>query len=162
MSEQMIVAVEPDEFRQAMSRFASGVTVVTTEHDGQLYGLTVSAFSSLSLRPPLVLICIEKSVRAHAAIAKAERFAVNVLTAAQQEISSRFASRSDDKFSGIPWHEGSLRVPLLDGTLAAIECRLHETLPGGDHTIYVGEVVNTELREGAPLLYFRSQYREAK
>lgn len=156
---ELVVAVDESRFKQAMSYFASGVTVVTTENGGHRYGLTVSAFSSLSLNPPLVLICVEKSVRANEIIPKAERFAVNVLSAEQEAVSNRFASKIDDRFEGIATHEGLLGVPLIDGALAAIECRLHDTLAGGDHTIFVGEVVNTEIRDGAPLIYFRSRYR---
>ncbi|MHB0970123.1 MAG: flavin reductase family protein [Thermoanaerobaculia bacterium] len=156
---ELVVAVDESRFKQALSYFASGVTVVTTESGGHRYGLTVSAFSSLSLNPPLVLICVEKSVRAHDLIPKAERFAVNVLSSEQEAVSNRFASKVEDRFEGIATHEGQLGVPLIDGALAAIECRLHDTLAGGDHTIFIGEVVNTEIHEGSPLIYYRSRYR---
>lgn len=156
---ELVVAVDETRFKQAMSCFASGVTVVTTEYAGHRYGVTVSAFSSLSLNPPLVLVCVEKSVRAHDVIPKAERFAVNVLTEEQEAMSNRFAAKVEDRFAGIATHEGQLGVPLIDGALASIECRLHETLPGGDHTIFIGEVVNTEIHDAAPLIYFRSGYR---
>lgn len=156
---ELVVAVDESRFKQAMSYFASGVTVVTTEHAGHRYGVTVSAFASLSLNPPLVLICVEKSVRAHDVIPKAERFAINVLTEEQETVSNRFAAKVDDRFAGIATHEGQLGVPLIDGALASIECRLHDTLAGGDHTIFIGEVVNTEIRDAAPLIYFRSGYR---
>ncbi|HEY5609825.1 MAG TPA: flavin reductase family protein, partial [Thermoanaerobaculia bacterium] len=149
-------------FRDALSRFASGVTVVTTAYDGHWHGLTVSAFSSLSLGPPLVLVCIEKSVKSHNAIARAEKFAVNILRADQEPISARFASRAEDKFAGIATHTGMLGIPLIDGALANVECRLHETLAGGDHTIFVGEVVAAEVADGEPLLYFRSAYRHLR
>lgn len=152
------MAIDEAGFRKAMSCFASGVTVVTTEHDGVGYGMTVSAFSSLSLVPPLVLICVEKSARIHDAIPKAERFAVNILRAGQEAISNTFASRAGDRFEGLSVREGKLKVPLLDDALAIVECRLHASLPGGDHTIYVGEVVAAEIGEGQPLLYFRSAY----
>lgn len=158
MAEELVMAVDESAFKRALSHFASSVTVVTTEHDGEWYGITVSAFSSLSLRPPLVLICIDKSVRAHDAIARSERYAVNVLRDDQEEVSRRFASRMDDKFQGLPTRMGLLKVPLLEGTLATLECRLRDTLPGGDHTIYVGEVVAAETSEGNPLLYFRTGY----
>ena len=157
--DELIVAVEEGEFRKAMSCFASGVTVVTTEHDGARFGITVSAFSSLSLDPPLVLVCIDKSTHIHDVIGKAERFAVNMLDEGQQEISNQFASRIDDRFDGVEVEEGRLKLPLLSGALAAVECRLHATLPGGDHTIFVGEVIGTHMRDGNPLLYYRSEYR---
>src|SRR5512140_2506744 len=93
--------IDDAEFKRAMSHFASGVTVVTTEHQGQSYGMTVASFASLSLRPPLVLVCIEKLVKSHDAIRVSQKFGVSILGAAQADISNRFASKSDDKFSGI-------------------------------------------------------------
>lgn len=152
------MAIDEAGFRKAMSCFASGVTVVTTEYGGVPFGMTVSAFSSLSLVPPLVLICIEKNARIHDAIPRAERFAVNILRAGQEAISNTFASRTEDRFEGLHVRQGKLKVPLLDDALAIVECRLHASLPGGDHTIYVGEVVAAEIGEGRPLLYFRSAY----
>jgi len=148
-------------FKLAMSHFASGVTVVTTEHEGTLYGMTVASFASLSLDPPLVLICVEKNAKSHDAIASSEKFGVNMLAADQTELSGRFASKKiDDRFAGVAHQPGSdLGVPLLDGAICAIECRLHNQLPGGDHTVFVGEVVNVQTTEAAPLVYFRSGYR---
>jgi len=149
-------------FKLAMSHFASGVTVVTTEHDGKLFGMTVASFASLSLRPPLVLICIEKSVKTHDAIAGAAKFGVSILSADQGEISGRFASRSDDKFAGVKVQRGQLGVPLIAGALTTLECSVYDQLPGGDHTIFIGEVVDARTVEGSPLLYFRSGYREMR
>ena len=147
-------------FKLAMSHFPSGVTVVTTEHDGHLYGMTVASFASVSLHPPLVLICIENSVKTHDAIAAAQKFGVSILSAEQAEISSRFASRTEDKFSGVPLASGELGVPLIAGALTTIECELYDQLPGGDHSIFVGRVLAAHTGEGVPLLYFRSGYRE--
>ncbi|HYC93100.1 MAG TPA: flavin reductase family protein [Thermoanaerobaculia bacterium] len=148
-------------FKLAMSHFASGVTVVTTEHDGTPYGMTVASFASLSLHPPLVLICIEKSVKTHDALAAAGKFGVSILAHEQAEVSGRFASKKiDDKFAGIDWSRGELGIPLIDHSICALECRLHSALPGGDHTIFVGEVVSARTSEGPPLVYFRSGYRE--
>lgn len=155
--------VDDAAFKLAMSHFASGVTVVTTEHEGKQYGMTVASFASLSLRPPLVLVCIEKSVKSHDAIAAAGKFGVSILAADQGDISARFASRTDDKFSGIKTHRRTLGVPLIDGSITNIECRVQAQVPGGDHTIFVGEVDSVETREGVPpLLYFRSGYREMR
>ena len=148
------------QFKLAMSHFASGVTVVTTEHEGRQYGMTVASFASLSLHPPLVLVCIEKNVKSHDAIAASGKFAVNILENGQAELSNRFASRVEDKFAGVALHGGTLGLPLLDGALTTLECRLHGQLPGGDHTIFIGEVVDAQTRDGVPLLYFRSGYRE--
>lgn len=152
--------IDQARFRQALGRFASGVTVVTTALEGRPYGMTVSSFSSLSLTPPLVLVCIDKTVSSHAVISAAGGFVVNVLEQSQEHLSRRFAAREEDKFNGIAWSSGQLGLPVLDDVLAAIECRLHATLPGGDHTIFVGEVIDAEVGSGAPLLYYRGGYHE--
>jgi flavin reductase (DIM6/NTAB) family NADH-FMN oxidoreductase RutF len=154
--------IDEGHFRLALSHFASGVTVVTTAHDGQLYGMTVASFASLSLHPPLVLVCIERSVKTHDAIAASGKYGVSILSSAQGDISAKFASRSDDKFTGVELIEGDLDVPLIAGALTAIECRLYDRLPGGDHTIFIGEVMKIHTSEGDPLLYFRSGYREMR
>ena len=149
-------------FKMAMSHFASGVTIVTTEHEGKQYGMTVASFASLSLRPPMVLVCIEKNVKTHDAIAGAGIFGVSILSSDQADISNRFASRVEDKFEGVDVKRGDLGVPLVNGALTTLECRVHGQLPGGDHSIFVGEVIDAQNREGAPLLYFRSGYRDMK
>jgi flavin reductase (DIM6/NTAB) family NADH-FMN oxidoreductase RutF len=154
--------IDEGHFKLALSHFASGVTVVTTEHDGRQYGMTVASFASLSLHPPLVLVCIERSVKTHDAIAASGKYGVSILSNAQADISSKFASRSDDKFNGVELIEGDLDVPLIKGALTAIECRLWDQLPGGDHTIFIGEVMKIHTQEGNPLLYFRSGYREMR
>jgi flavin reductase (DIM6/NTAB) family NADH-FMN oxidoreductase RutF len=154
--------IDDARFRQAMGHFASGVTVVTTALGGELYGMTVSSFSSLSLNPPLVLICIDKSVPCHDMIKDAGCFVVNILEKRQEHLSRRFATTTNDKFKGVAWHSGNLGLPVLANTLAVIECRLRDTLDGGDHAIFIGEVVDAEVREGAPLLYYRRGYHELK
>lgn len=147
-------------FKLAMSHFTSGVTVVTTEHDGTPYGMTVASFASLSLHPPLVLVCIEKNTKSHDAILGAQKFGVSVLGAEQAQLSNRFASRSDDKFTGVVLDAGELGVPLINGAICQLECRVHEQLPGGDHTIFVGEVISARTADGTPLVYWRSSYRQ--
>ena len=124
--------------------------------------MTVASFASLSLHPPLVLVCVEKAVKTHDAIAAAGKFGVSILAADQAEISTRFASRSEDKFAGISVDRGALGVPLIRGALTTLECKVREQLPGGDHSIFVGEVVDARTAEGTPLLYFRSGYREMR
>jgi flavin reductase (DIM6/NTAB) family NADH-FMN oxidoreductase RutF len=151
--------IDESSFRLAMSHFASGVTVVTTRHEGQQYGMTVASFASLSLHPPLVLVCIEKTVKTHDAIAAAGEFAVNILAEDQSAVSNRFASRAEDKFAEIATHEGANGLPLIDGALTTLECRVSDRLAGGDHTIFVGEVIDAVTAEGDPLVYFRSGYR---
>jgi flavin reductase (DIM6/NTAB) family NADH-FMN oxidoreductase RutF len=145
-------------FRQVMGHFASGVTVVTTNHEGHLSGLTVSSFTSLSLEPPLILVCIDHTAASHATIAAAGRFAVNILSEGQEYLSRRFATRDSEKFLADTYTLSSHGLPLLNGALAHIECSLHSSLPGGDHTIYVGEVVAADVNIARPLVYFRSGY----
>ena len=154
------MAVDDAEFKRALSHFASGVTIVTTEHEGKAYGMTVASFASLSLHPPLILICIEKAVKTHDAIAAAGKFGVSILTKSQAEISNRFASKSEDKFSGLDFVAGTSGVPLIAGALTTLECAVAQQLPGGDHSIFVGEVVATSAGEGEPLVYYRSAYRD--
>lgn len=154
--------IDDAHFRLAMSHFASGVTIVTTEHEGRPFGMTVASFASLSLNPKLVLVCIETSVKTHEAIVAAGKFGVSILASDQTGISSKFASRSDDKFTGVGVFRGTLDLPMITGALTTIECRLQSQLPGGDHSIFVGEVIDIQTREGDPLLYFRSGYREMR
>ena len=154
------MAVDEAAFKLAMSHFASGVTVVTTEHSGRRYGMTVASFASLSLRPPLVLICVEKNVQSHDAIAAAKKFGVSILAEGQEDISNRFATKSDDKFTGLQMTTGSSGVPLVPGAICNLECQVREQLPGGDHSIFIGEVTAAQAAGGKPLLYFRSGYRQ--
>jgi flavin reductase (DIM6/NTAB) family NADH-FMN oxidoreductase RutF len=148
------------EFRTALSRFASGVTVVTTRDlDARPQGITVSAFSSLSLDPPLVLVCIDRTAFVHDFFEASGVFVVNVLAAEQEDLSRLFASREPEKFEGLGYSAGGDGVPVLAGALAAIECRLKHVYMGGDHTIFVGEVEHVSVREdGHPLLYYRGGY----
>jgi flavin reductase (DIM6/NTAB) family NADH-FMN oxidoreductase RutF len=120
----------------------------------------VASFASLSLHPPLVLVCIEKSVKTHDAIAGAGAFGVSILAQSQAEISGRFASKRDDKFDAVSVRTGELGMPLIEGSICALECRVHAQLPGGDHTIFVGEVVDSRVEDAPPLVYYRSAYRE--
>jgi flavin reductase (DIM6/NTAB) family NADH-FMN oxidoreductase RutF len=152
--------IDDSQFKLAMSHFASGVTVVTTEHEGKQYGMTVASFASLSLHPPLVLVCVEHGAKSHDAIRDAKKFGVSILGREQSDVSGRFASRVDDRFAGVDTVRGTLGVPLIADAITTLECTLHDALPGGDHTIFVGEVVEARTRDGAPLLYFRSGYRE--
>jgi flavin reductase (DIM6/NTAB) family NADH-FMN oxidoreductase RutF len=152
--------IDDARFKEALSHFASGVTVVTTEHDGTPYGMTVASFASLSLHPPLVLVCIEKSVKTHEAIRAAGAFGVSILAGTQADVSNRFASKADDKFAGISVHRGESGMPLIDGAVCTLECRVQAQYPGGDHTIFIGEVLDTETSDGEPLVYHRSAYRK--
>jgi flavin reductase (DIM6/NTAB) family NADH-FMN oxidoreductase RutF len=155
------MSVEQAEFRHALGHFATGVTVITTQHQGQLHGTTVSSFCSLSLNPPLVLVCIDLNANIHDLIVASEVFGVNVVAEHTEAISRHFARRVPDKFSDIRYSYslGQLGVPLLDDALATLECRVVARYPGGDHSIIVGEVVafNTE-PQAQPLLFYRSKY----
>lgn len=157
-TERSFMPFDESRFRQVLGHFASGVTVVTSEHAGQLYGMTVSSFASLSLHPPLVLICIDKGLPTHTALHESKHFAINILSKQQEHLSRRFATRDADKFHGVAYTAGQLNAPILEGALAVIECRLHAALPGGDHTIFVGEVIDAQVGEGMPLLYYRRGY----
>ncbi len=151
--------VDNAEFRTALGRFASGVTVVTTrDAERRPLGLTVSAFSSLSLEPPLILICIDKRPELHNALSESGMFAINILAANQEQISRRFASRDGDKFAGLAYRKGIEDIPVLEESLAVLECRLKNAYEGGDHTIFVGEVEATAVREAQPLLYYKGGY----
>jgi flavin reductase (DIM6/NTAB) family NADH-FMN oxidoreductase RutF len=153
------MSVSKDEFRAALSRFISGVTVVTTlGTDNRPAGITVSAFSSVSLEPPLVLACIDKRSSLHDHLTEGRYFAVNILAEDQQNISRLFASKDEHRFDGARCGLGITGAPLLDGALAYIECRVVHAYPGGDHTIIVGEVESTSVADLRPLAYYRGCY----
>ena len=154
------MAISTDEFRTALSRFPSGVTVVTTKDaDGTFHGITVSAFCSVSLEPPLILICVEKTAGSHFALERSEAFVVNVLSVSQAGLSERFASMLPDKFDNVEFRPGIDGIPVLTGCIVNMDCRLTISYDGGDHTIFVGEVEKSQVHEGDPLVYFRSEYR---
>jgi len=153
------MSVTQEQFRAALGSFASGVTVVTTKDaNGTFLGITVSAFCSVSLDPPMVLICIEKNAGSHYAFEESNVFVVNVLREGESGVSELFASVRDDKFSNLNLKSGIDGLPVLDGALAVLECRVKFSYHGGDHSIFVGEVENVLVDNGQPLLYFRSHY----
>jgi flavin reductase (DIM6/NTAB) family NADH-FMN oxidoreductase RutF len=157
------MAISKDEFRAALSRFPSGVTVVTTkDKDGRLHGITVSAFCSVSLEPPLILVCIDKTTGSHPAFDFGGTFVVNVLREDQAHLSNHFASLIADKFDRIEYRKTSNGVPILVDALVNLECRLVSTHEGGDHSIFVGEIQNIIVKDGKPLLYFQGNYRSLK
>ena len=157
---QNFMPVSSEEFRNALSRFPSGVTVVTTRGlNGRDHGITVSAFSSLSLEPPRVLICIEKTTGSHEALIESSTFIVNILSTEQKEISERFASLIGNKFEVTEFEAGLDGIPKLLGCIATLECRVTSSYDGGDHTIFVGEVERAAVHKGDPIVYFRGDYR---
>lgn len=154
------MAIGQDEFRAALGRFASGVTVVTTKDAaGKLHGITVSAFCSVSLEPPLILICIEKATGSHYAFEESGVFIVNILDRAQQHLSEHFASTFPDKFEDMEYHTGIEGIPILEDALVSLECRIKKSCDGGDHSIYIAEVENADIKDGSPLVYFHGNYR---
>lgn len=157
------MSISKEEFRRALSRFASGVTIVTTKDaDGKLYGITVSAFCSVSLEPPLILVCLERTTGSSRALPQSGAFVVNVLRENQRHLSNHFASPAGDKFAGVEYHFGIDGIPVLTGALAHLECRLRDAHQGGDHSIFVGEIEKATADDGNPLLYFHGNYREIK
>ncbi len=148
------------QFRQALGAFATGVTIVTTrDRDGNDVGLTVNSFNSVSLEPPLVLWSLARSsVQLLAAFSDAEYFAVHVLAADQEALSNLFASRGVDKFAGLDVQRGVGDVPLLAGCAASFQCRTVHRYAGGDHDIFLGEVIAFENAECAPLLFHAGRY----
>jgi flavin reductase (DIM6/NTAB) family NADH-FMN oxidoreductase RutF len=154
------MGIDKDLFRRVLSHFAAGVTVVTTvDADHRPHGLTATAFSSVSLEPPLVLVCVDKQAETYPQFEPAGVFAVNFLSLEQRDISQRFAKHGGDKFGGIGWRSGVLGAPLLDGTIGHVECRIRHWYDAGDHTIMVGEIESADALDGAPLLHFRHAYR---
>jgi flavin reductase (DIM6/NTAB) family NADH-FMN oxidoreductase RutF len=143
------------------------VTIITTvDKEGRPIGLTASAFTSVSLHPPLVLVCVAHDAQSYRALAEGTRFAVNILDKDQEAISTRFATKPTahpaEKFEGIGYRMGSLGVPVLKDALAELECTTVHAYPGGDHTIFVGRVEAADCRGDAglePLLYYRGKYR---
>lgn len=155
------MTIDPDRFRAVLGRFASGVTVVTTRSDdGRDHGMTVSAFCSLSLEPPLVLVCIEHTASMHDFLRPGLPFAVNILAAGQEALSRRFSGPDPNRFDGIGFARGQHEVVLLDDALAQLECHVETLYPGGDHTICVGRVATAEVCAERPLLYYRGGYAQ--
>lgn len=149
-------SVTPDDFKATLARWASGVTVVTAAGP---VGMTVSAFSSLSLDPPLITVALATSAHSSEPIIAAEGFAVHILGDDQRELSTRFATPVD-RFADLTWHDGPFGAPLLPACLARLVCARHAVADGGDHQILIGRVVQVDVGEGEPVLYYRGAYRE--
>ena len=154
--------VDPVEFRHVMGHFATGVTVITTVHDGRLHGMTANSVTSVSLDPLLILVCLVREARTALAIQAAERFAVNILREDQEELSRRFARAGQDHFEGLEIVEGSHGLPLLPGCLAYLSAQVTEIVQAGDHDVVFAAVDHCEVSPngGAPLLFFQGGYRK--
>jgi flavin reductase (DIM6/NTAB) family NADH-FMN oxidoreductase RutF len=151
--------IAADDFRHVLGHFATGVTILTTcDADGRPTGLTASAFASVSLDPPLVLICVDHKSQSYPALKTRGCFAVNILSTDQQAVSRRFASSRLDKFDEVPHTISDLGLPLIHGALAHLECTTVSVHVEGDHTIFVGRVERARTHSGEPLLYYRGQY----
>jgi flavin reductase ActVB len=153
----MITTVD---YRDAMARFASGVTIVTTAGaDGRWWGFTASSFSALSIDPPLILVCVAHDARCHPAFTSAARFRVNVLGPEHEKLARRFATKGADKFGGGEFRAAEDGLPVLDDALVSLRCRTTETAQGGDHTILIAHVEEAQLRnEGTPVVHVDRRY----
>ena len=153
------------DFRRAMATFATGVTIITVDVEGEIQGMTANAFASVSLDPALILVCVDHSARTHAHLHAKKRFGINILAADQRKISEYYAlpisthERAEIE-AGARFERTRHGTPVLHGALAYLECRLNSTQEAGDHTIFIAEVEDVVLGQGDPLLFFRSQYRK--
>jgi flavin reductase (DIM6/NTAB) family NADH-FMN oxidoreductase RutF len=155
-----MTALDQAVFRTLMGSFASGVAVVTTRAAaGDLAGMTASAVSSVSLEPPLLLVCVDRTTDFHPSIEAAERFALSVLAADQEALSRRFASEIEDRFAGVGYTLDPHGLPLLDGAVAHIVCQRWDARPAGDHTLFLGLVIAGAAFPRTPLVHFRGGYR---
>ena len=154
------MAITDDTFKELMKRFASGVTLITFENEGKFSGLTVSSFCSLSMNPPLILICIDKKIPSHNSLKNGASFGVNICTSKQGKLAWDFANSNIDKnelILSLNHRMTDDKVPLLNDCLASMECILKETYEGGDHTIFVGQIESGDFSEESdPLVYYKS------
>ena len=151
-----------DQFRRAMAAFATGVTVVTVDDNGLVHGMTANAFTSVSLEPQLVLVCVDHKAQTHAHLTARKRFGINVLSEKQSAVSEHYADPERNpataERSGARFDRTAHGTPVLHGALAYFECRLQDARDAGDHTIFIAEVEDVVVGEGNPLLFFRSDY----
>jgi flavin reductase (DIM6/NTAB) family NADH-FMN oxidoreductase RutF len=154
-----VVTVDAARFRTLLGRFATGVTVLTARRpDGRATGMTASSVASVSLEPPLVLVCVDRKHDIHPLLEARQPFALSVLAAEQEDVSRRFAADQGDRFAGVAYHEVGNGLPVLDGVAAHIECEWHSSLPAGDHTVFLGKVTGGDVSERRPLLHYRGGY----
>jgi flavin reductase (DIM6/NTAB) family NADH-FMN oxidoreductase RutF/DNA-binding FadR family transcriptional regulator len=149
---------DPAVFREVISNFMSGVVIVTARHDDTIQGMTVSAISSLSLEPPMLVMCLNRKAQTQDLVHQSGSFAINILGEEQGHLADRFASRHEDRFAGVSHHPGHTGAPVLDGVLGVIECRVEEAVTGGSHRVFLGRVVHAEAGEGSPLAYYRGKF----
>lgn len=156
------MGVDPREYRTIIGHFATGVTVITSAADGELQGMTANALSSLSLDPVMVLICVDKTSHTHHVVSRGGVFAVNILGEHQEDVSRLFARRAEPQagsLRGQPFRIGASGAPILQDCLAYLDCRVRDVLDGGDHSIFLGEVIDQAVvRDVPPLVFFRGRY----
>jgi 3-hydroxy-9,10-secoandrosta-1,3,5(10)-triene-9,17-dione monooxygenase reductase component len=150
--------MEVDEFRSIMRNLAAGVTIVTTSFEGTDYGMTATSFNSVAIDPITVQVSLSHESRTYKAVIGSGIFGVNVLSADQEGVAKTFAQKSDDQFNDVPTEKGTSGVPLIEGAIARLECRVTESIPRGDHTLFMGEVLGGSHLERPPLLYFQGDY----
>ena len=151
-------AMDPGEYRNAIGRFLTGVTVITTAHCGTLHGITASAVASLSIDPPTLLVCLNKQSATRVAVAAAGRFVINMLAAEQADLSLHFASKSPDKFVRMQVESSPHGLPRLPGAIASIDCRVMSEVDGGTHSIFIGRAETAATADAPPLGYFRGRF----
>lgn len=154
--------LDPLLLRQAFGSFATGVTIVTTtDSQGQPVGLTANSFTSVSLEPPLVLFCLDRNSSSLPRFQRSCVFGINVLSSDQQELSSRFVKRGEDRFKDVSWALRDTGVPVIEGAAATFECDSHATVDAGDHIVFIGRVRRFDFyAQREPLLYFQGRYRQ--
>jgi flavin reductase (DIM6/NTAB) family NADH-FMN oxidoreductase RutF len=158
---ETLLPVSAEDFRATLRRFATGITVVTTVLEGRRKGFTANAFSSVSVDPPMVLICVNRLSRTHSLIAEAGSFCINILRLEQREVAVRFASRATvEPFAGLACRAGPTGSPIIENSLAYLDCTLTEEHSAGTHTIFLGSVVACGSADGSPLGYFNAEYRD--
>jgi flavin reductase (DIM6/NTAB) family NADH-FMN oxidoreductase RutF len=145
-------------FRDVIGRFASGVTIITTAHEDTDFGTTASAVSSLSMEPPMLLVCMNRTSETAHAVLKAGRFVVNILHEGQADVARHFATKSPDKFHDLAVERGGEGMPLIDEALGRLECRVADTAQGGTHTVFLAHVEHAVATEGRPLAYYRGAF----
>jgi flavin reductase (DIM6/NTAB) family NADH-FMN oxidoreductase RutF len=159
------MTLSPTEFRKSMGCFATGVTIITLDLEGEVHGMTANAFASVSLDPPLLLVCVDHSARTHAHMHAKKRFGINILAEHQRKISEYYARPVHihghaEEEAGARFDRTAQGTPILHGALAYLECNMQSAQDAGDHTIFIAEVEDVVVRQGDPLLFFRGKYRK--
>ncbi len=155
------MAIEKNELRRVIGHFATGVTIITTrDEDGRPFGLTANAVSSVSLVPPLILVCVDKKSESYPYFERSGVFTVNILGEEQETLSRRFATSGTEKFEGVGYSKNDLGCAVLDDTVGHLACKIVQSVESGDHSIYVGEVEAADAKDTSPLLFFRGGYRK--